>query len=256
MNAPLAGWGIVVTRPLGAAEPLADELRHAGARAFVFPALALEDIEPSAATRDALDQLPRSALAVFVSANAVAKGLALALRRGAWPAGTRIAAIGEATAAELRNAGFADVISPAGRHDSEALLALPELQSVQGRTIVVFRGHGGREHLRETLVARGANVLYVESYRRVRPAADPAKLLAAWSRGEIHAVSVLSAETLENFVSLVGPQAAPLMAAAVLVVPHEAIGRHPAARNFSRVVVAGHGARGMIDVLTPLLSPQ
>ena len=33
----------------------------------------------------------------------------------------------------------------------------------------------------------------------------PALLAAAWSRGEVHAVSVLSAETLENFLALMGP---------------------------------------------------
>lgn len=242
--------GIVVTRPVHAAEALAAALEREGARAFLFPALAIEDVAPSAATRAALALLPRCTLAIFVSANAVEKGLAAARGAGAWPRELRVAAIGQATAEALRNSGFAQVISPPERHDSEALLELPELRDVRGENIILFRGEGGRERLREALEERGATVVYAECYRRVRPPLDPAPVLAAWSRGEIDAVSVLSAETLENFVSLVGPDASRSLAGTTLLVPHEAVGQHPDARRFARVVVASPGARGMIEALS------
>ena len=246
---PLQDLGIVVTRPRHAAEPLAADLVREGARVFVFPALAVEDIEPSAATQAALMRLPQAWLAIFVSANAAERGIALVRRSGAWPAGVRVAAIGEATAEALRNSGFEAVISPAERHDSDALLELPELQAVRGRRVVVFRGIGGRERLREVLESRGAHVEYAECYRRVRPVSDPAPLIAAWRRGEIHAVTVLSAETLENFVALVGEAGAPYLAQTRLVVPHPAVGRHPDAQRFSSVAVAGHGAAGLAAAL-------
>lgn len=256
MSRRLEGMGIVVTRPRAAAEPLARALEREGARAFVFPALAIEDLEPSATTLAAIERLPRAGMAVFVSANAAEKGLALARARAPWPAGIRVAAIGEATAEALRNSGLGPVISPAERHDSEALLALPELHAVDGEDIVVFRGEGGREHLRRTLEARGARVHYAECYRRVRPDADPAALLAALARGEIHAVSVLSAETLENFLALAGVAAIPWLSRATLVVPHEAIARHAEARRFARVTVAAAGAQGVIDALSPTQVPE
>jgi uroporphyrinogen-III synthase len=256
MSRRLEGIGVVVTRPRSAAEPLARELEAEGARVHIFPALALEDIEPSAATREALEKLPHASMAIFVSANAAEKGLALVQRLAAWPARTRVAAIGEATAAALRHSGFQAVISPAERHDSEALLALPELQRVRGETILIFRGEGGREHLRETLEARGANVLYAECYRRVRPASDPREVLGALSGGDFQAVSVLSAETLENFMALLGSGGAQAVRGATLVVPHESIARHAAASHFARVVVAGHGARGMIEALSPIQVPE
>lgn len=246
----LEGVGIVVTRPRHAAEPLAAELMRDGARVFVFPALAVEDIEPSAGSQAALARLPQADIAIFISANAAERGLALARRAGPWPACVRVAAIGEATADALRNSGFGAVISPAERHDSEALLELPELQAVRGLHIIVFRGIGGRERLRETLEARGARVEYVECYRRLRPAADAAPLLAAWAREEIHAVSALSAETLENFVALVGPAAEPWLARTVLLVPHPAVARHPDARRFARVAVARPGAAGLAEALS------
>jgi uroporphyrinogen-III synthase len=253
MSAPrLEGLGVVITRPRSAADVLARALEREGARAFVFPALEIEASEPTPAQREALGELAGFGLAIFISANAVERGLALARTAGPWPERTRVAAIGEATAQALRNSGFTAVISPRERHDSEALLALPELRSVKGERIIVFRGEGGREHLRDVLEARGAYVEYVECYRRSRPRADPTALLAAWARGEIHAVSVLSAETLENFLAIAGDAAMPHAAVATLVVPHAAIAAHPDARRFARVLVAAPGAEGLVSALATL----
>jgi uroporphyrinogen-III synthase len=254
MNAPrrLEGLGVVITRPRAAAEMLADTLTREGARPFVFPALGLEDVAPSGAGAEALAHLAEYDLAIFVSANAVERGLAAARALAPWPEATRVAGIGEATALALRNSGFETVISPRERHDSEALLAMPELRSVKGLNIIVFRGEGGREHLREVLDSRGARVDYVECYRRVRPRTDPSALLAAWRGGEVHAVSALSAETLENFLAMVGDEGAALASGATLAVPHEAIAAHPDARRFARVLVASPGAEGLVNALSQL----
>src|SRR5690606_22529432 len=151
-------------------------------------------------------------------------------------------------------AGFPNVIVPRDGHDSEALARLPELQAdrVAGENIVIFRGLGGREALRQVLEGRGAKVAYAECYRRVRPEGDPRPLLAAWARGEVHAVSALSGETLENFVALLGAEGAARLAQAALVVPHEAIGAHRDARRFARVLVAEPGIEGITQALSRL----
>ncbi len=250
--ARLQGLGVVITRPLDAARVLAAALEREGARPFVFPALAIEPIEPSRASADALAQMPRCTLAIFVSANAVEFGMALARRGGAWPAAARVAAVGDATARALQAAGFEQVIAPRERYDSDALAALPELRAVKGETILVFRGEGGREHLRAVLESRGADVYYVECYRRGRPKADPAPLLRAWSDGQVHAVSALSAETLENFLTMLGEGAQPLLGRATLVVPHPNIAAHPDARRFARTLVAAPGAEGLVQALSQL----
>lgn len=255
MNArDLEGVGIIVTRPRAAAEALAEALAREGARPFVFPALAIEDLPPSEALELALARLPGAALAAFVSAHAVHKGLAAVQRHGAWPKAVPVAAVGEATASALRTAGFDRVIAPHERHDSEALLALPELQALplQSRDVVIFRGRGGRERLKTGLEALGARVLYAECYERVRPSADPQALLAAWNRGEVQAVSALSGETLENFMAMVGAEGARLAAHTALVVPHQAVARHAEARCFERVIVAEMGADGVAEALRKL----
>lgn len=251
MNAArrLDGLGVVITRPPGAAEALAATLEREGAHTFIFPALAIEAIELAPHAQEALAQLDQCMLAVFVSANAVEKGVEAARRHGPWPARTRVAAVGEATARALRDAGFSDILFPHERHDSEGLLALPELRAVKGERIAVFRGEGGREHLREVLETRGAQVDYIECYRRARPRLDPRPLLDAWARGEVHAVSVLSAETLENFLAMVGAEGQAHLAETSLVVPHPAVAAHPDARRFARVLVSTPGAEGVVQAL-------
>lgn len=253
MNAGrLDGLGVVVTRPLSAGQALAARLAREGATAWLYPALAIEDIEPGVELSGVLASLARFDVAIFVSANAVHKGLAAARRFGSWPRGLAVAAVGEATAQALRNSGIEGVISPADRHDSDALLALGQLRDVRGRNIIVFRGEGGRERLKEVLEGRGARVTYAECYRRVRPDVDPSPVVAALARGEVHAVSALSGETLENFVAMIGDEAAARLGKVTLVVPHAAIGEHPEARRFARVAVSAHGAEGLIDALTHL----
>jgi len=102
------------------------------------------------------------------------------------------------------------------------------------------------------LEKRGARVTYAECYKRVRPQADPRPLLEAWSRGEIQAVSVLSADTLENFVAMLGEAAAPRLAGTALVVAHEAIAAHPLTARFARVLVAPPGLHGLPRALVSL----
>jgi uroporphyrinogen-III synthase len=248
----LDGLGVVITRPRHAAEALAGPLAREGAQAFIFPTLAIEALTPAPALEAMLADLARFDMAVFVSANAVEKGLECARRHGPWPERLRVAAIGEATAEALRNSGVQPVISPPERHDSEGLLGRAELQVVKGQNIIVFRGEGGRERLKEVLEARGARVEYAECYRRVRPRTDPQPVADAIARGQVQAVSALSAETLENFIDMIGPQAAAGLASMALVVPHVAIASSPAARRFGRVVVAGHGAEALIDALSEI----
>ncbi|WP_296815495.1 uroporphyrinogen-III synthase [Thiobacillus sp.] len=77
--------------------------------------------------------------------------------------------------------GVEDVVTPDGQ-DSEAVLALPQLQAVAGRQVVIVRGVGGRALMADTLRARGADVHFMECYRRTCPHADPAPCWRAGRR--------------------------------------------------------------------------
>jgi hypothetical protein len=67
-------------------------------------------------------------------------------------------------------------------------------------------------------------------------------------------VSALSAETLENFVALVGDDGREPLRRTPLLVPHGAIAASPAARCFLRTVVTPPGNAALVAALS-LLRP-
>jgi len=237
---PLAGRRILVTRPAGLAEGLAALVRSAGGEAVVAPALEILDLDDPAPFHAVADRLEQFDLAIFVSRNAVRKGFALlaARRAAAWPARTRVAAVGQGTRAELLQRGFAEVIAPESQFDSEALLALPPLRQVAGLRVAIFRGAGGRRQLGDTLAARGALVEHAECYRRARPAEGARLLAAAWETG-IDAVTVSSGEALESLFALAGGGLAERLAATPLLVPHRRVAAAAARRGARKVIVGG-----------------
>jgi uroporphyrinogen-III synthase len=234
----LAGRGVVVTRPRELAQAFAELLERRGARALVFPAIEIQPLPRPAA----LSQIADFDLVIFVSPSAAR----VALSGLAWPRGLAAAAIGSGTKRELERAGIAAVIAPTAGADSEALLAAPEMQRVAGRRVLIVRGDGGRELLGESLAARGARVAYAECYRRVRPAIDAAPLLAAWRRGEVDAVTVLSAQALDNFIDTTGGV---LAAGTPHFVPHQRVAAHAQGRGVREIVIAAPGDDAMLERL-------
>jgi uroporphyrinogen-III synthase len=247
MTLPLAGRRIVVTRPRGQAAALARQIGEAGGEAILFPAIEIAPPADAGPARALLGRLEDFDFAVFISANAAERGLALLGRP--WPASVRAAAVGPGTRRRLEECGVREVIAPEGRADSEALLALPAFASMAGRHVAIIRGEGGREVLREALQARGAAVEYAECYRRVRPQADPASLLSDWGRGAVHAVTIGSAEALANLRAMLGGTGARLVADTPLFVPHPRVAEEARRLGVARAVVAGPGDGEMLAAL-------
>ncbi len=247
MTQPLSGRTVLVTRPLHQAAALTQAIRSAGGNAYAFPAL---EIEPVPA--DQLDA-PLALLAevdsvIFISPNAAEFGMALIRERGGLPDAVRVFAVGPGTARALQARGLTGVVTPPGQ-DSEALLALPQLQDMAGRRVVIVRGVGGRALLADTLQARGAAVHFLECYRRACPRTDAQPLLARWQAGGIDAVTIASAETLHNLAALLGETGKPLLAATPLFAPHEKIAA--AARSFgiAHVIATPGGDAGLVEGL-------
>lgn len=243
-DASLAGRGIVLTRPEGLADGLAARIGESGGRALLFPAMRIEAPNDLDAVLALIDRLDAFDLAVFISPSAVREALKhVRTRRGEdpWPDSLAVAAIGRGTRRELERQGFGEVIAPAGGADSEALLAMPALQAVEGRQVIVFRGEGGRELLGDTLRARGAKLAYAECYRRARPDADGAALLAHWARGSVHAVVVSSSDGLANVCDMLGPPGRQWLRDTPVFVPHARVAEAARQQGIREVVVAGAG---------------
>jgi len=245
MPPPLAGKAILIARPRRQAQALAERIRAAGGEALVFPALEIEPFAPDERARGALAGLGAAHLAVFVSVSAVEHGLALVRAAGGWPAALGAVAVGSATASALRAQGIERVLVPAHGGDSEALLALPELQNVSGQRIVIFRGVGGRELLANTLRSRGARVAYVECYRRGKPALEVGPVIERLHGGALHAVVAASGEALANLVELLP---APALRALPLAVTHPNVARAAHDLGFRRIQVAA-GEADLLDAL-------
>lgn len=214
----LAGVGVLVTRPAHQAEGLCRLIEQQGGSARRFPVLEILDPLDPGPLQAVARRLDAYDWAVFISANAVDRALDSILAVRDWPAGTRIAVIGRRSAQALQHHGLAADLYPEHKFDSEALLALPDMQQVEGKRVVIFRGDGGRELLAETLHGRGAQVDYIEAYRRARPEADAAPLLAQWRTGAIDVVVVNSAESLSNLVDMLGESGSALLRQTPLVV--------------------------------------
>jgi uroporphyrinogen-III synthase len=244
----LSGRAIVITRPREHAARLAEAVRAAGGDPLIFPVIEIappRDREALARTVAKLDDFD---LAIFISESAVARGCEVVLAARPWPKGVRVAAVGVATARALERLGFGGVLAPQGQGDSESLAALPELQNLRGRQVVIFRGEGGREWLRKELEARGATVHYAECYRRAPPAsASLGPLLARWQRGGVDAVSITSGEGLANLFGMLGPTGKNYLRATPVFVSHPRIAGLARELGIADVVLSGPGEDAIVS---------
>jgi uroporphyrinogen-III synthase len=197
-KAPLAGYGVLVTRAEHQAGELAAAVEQAGGSAVRFPVIEMQGRDEDVLLQECAS-LPDADIAVFASPNAVRFG------RAAVTGGVRIAAIGPATEAALLDAGYPVDIPPGGGFDSEHLLAEAALRDVRGKTIRIVRGDRGRELLAATLRDRGARVDYVSVYRRLPARHSPEELSdleRLWRAGGIDCVTVMSVESLDNLLTV------------------------------------------------------
>ncbi len=198
----LTGLNLLITRPQLQAETWAQQLAEFGVNTDIVPVMAIEPLTDAASVqsiKSTLYDLDLYTAAIFVSQNAVQHGMDWV--DSLWPqypVKQAYFAVGSATAQALLARGV-DATAAADAMNSEALLALPQLQEVAGERILILRGRGGRNHLGEELAARGARVDYVELYQRNLPV-NAAEKLNLWLRKQTSPslISVHSGESLDN----------------------------------------------------------
>ena len=246
----LHGKRILVTRPAEQAALLARMIAAQGGQAVLFPLLEIGAADDPAPLQHAIAQLDDYACAIFISPNAVAFALPQILAARRWPARLQAAAIGPSTVQRLAALGVANVISPAERFDSEALLELPAFApgAIAGEKVLILRGNGGRELLGETLRQRGAKVDAVTCYRRSAPA-DGARLVSLLRHRQVDALTISSSEGLRNLLALLDTDAFAQLRHLPLFVPHQRIAQVAAELGLSRVVLSAPADDGIIDSL-------
>jgi len=248
-NRQLTGVGVLITRPVHQAGDLVARISELGGTPWLFPVLEISDIEIKQPLLDLIARLDSFDLAIFVSPNAVEKSIPLILKCRSWPVDLDAATVGPGSACLLRQYGISKIFVPSDGSDSEALLRMPQLQQVQGKHIVIFRGNEGRKLLGDTLKQRGAEVEYVECYRRHKPETDPSPLLEQWRRNKIQAVIVTSSEGLDNLFDMIGETGQQLLKSSTLFTAHARIAQKAKELGIVKVSRTPAGDEGMVQGL-------
>ncbi|WP_372626816.1 uroporphyrinogen-III synthase [Arsukibacterium sp.] len=186
----------LITRPAGKADNLLASLDEQGIAYSYQPLITTQQVVLKAKDQALLEQ---AELLIFVSVSAV-----YALEQQIRPEqlSGHLFAVGSTTASVLQRWSGREVIVP---HDqrSEGLLALPQLQQVTGKQIVVVRGNSGRELIKQQLIARGATVKYVQSYNRLPLPLDGAQLWQVWQQQQVRCIVATSNEILQQLFAII-----------------------------------------------------
>jgi uroporphyrinogen III methyltransferase/synthase len=255
-TAPLAGKQILVTRSRQQASTLVERLALEGASPLVLPAIEIAAQVDHVAFKASVVRLIARQYdwAVFTSANAVERYLdALTEHEASLDsrsfAGSRIAAIGPATADALRGRGLIADLVPAEALAEQLAAAIVEQGAGPPGRVLLPRALGGREVLPNTLRAAGATVDEVTLYFAAPPAEAPSEIVATIRSGAVDIVTFTSSSTVRNLVEALGGDLSGLEATVVAAIgpataaTAEECGLSPA------VVASEHTIDGLVDAL-------
>lgn len=210
---PLSGFGIAITRPVDQAKKLSALITAAGGTAISYPLIEITPLADYSQFETVIQAIHEYYWAIFISSNAVQNGMPRLVNIG-MPEHLKFAAIGPVTANELQSFGVKQVLTPSShiqdgdeskvRFDSEALLALPEMQAINNKKVMIFRGIGGRDVLAEILKGRGAIVTFAECYQRINPQTNCDLLAKLWADKKLHGIVITSSEAMRYLLDLAG----------------------------------------------------
>ncbi|MCU9923287.1 uroporphyrinogen-III synthase [Aeromonas caviae] len=223
----------LVVRPAAQANQLVQMLRQRGHAPLCCPLL---ETRPGCDLPHLGDMLREADLVIAVSMHAVHFAHYFLLQTGqTWPH-IDYFAVGQASADAFAEAGI-QALCPVDPR-SEGLLALPALQGVSGRRVLILRGNNGRDLIARTLASRGALVHYCATYERHYPDLDGDALTRHWQAAGLDSLLITSGELLQRLLALVpGPQH-PWLYDRLLVVPSPRVAEMAEGAGFTRIVIA------------------
>jgi uroporphyrinogen III methyltransferase/synthase len=195
---PLAGFSILVTRPVEQAATLVCRLQELGAETHTLPVIAIDPPEDWTAADLRLKRLDEFDWLVFSSANGVeAFFTRLATLHLTAPKELRIAVVGPSTAAALASfSRIADLVPAVHRAEDLAAKLTPR---AMGKRILIARGDRGRDVLRQELAKIGTvEEVIVYRQRDVVDKHDP--IFARLADGHIDFVTLTSPNIARAFL--------------------------------------------------------
>lgn len=252
---------VLVTRPLAQNQGLVKALISAEMTPVIYPLLSIQGFPPTASDhypliRTQVQRLAEFDVLIFISTNAA--NIACEWFDAYWPQLPIQSwfAIGKATsgALEAHNLlGQPAIIADSMAMNSESLLALPALQSplISGKRVMIVRGVGGRETLKQTLQERGASIEYLEVYQR-QFVDHPKHAFATCLAGGLQVLTITSGESLDKLLeeAMMNKKLAEVLALP-LVVPSLRLYEKAESMGFLRPFCAKNaGVKAMLDTIT------
>ena len=250
----LSGITVWVTRPAHQAGGLCRMIEQRQGIPLALPTLVIRPYADEAGAEENRRLLAAADIVIFISKNAVIHALEQFPRLAAAVQGKTVLGVGEATVRCLETSGFGQV-GPAGSGGSESLLRLPVLDetAISGKRVVILRGLGGREKLRDELLARGAVVDYLEVYRRDKPDISQAQMAEFWHDQRPDAVIITSLAGLDNLVEMTPAAESGRLLETPMVVMSGRIRQHATDSGFRHIAVATDNTdAGLVDALLEL----
>ena len=198
----LNGINVLVTRPALQQESLQSSIEIHGGAASAFPLIEIEPLREKLfleSLKEKISSLDQYHCLIFLSFNAGVYGTRLI--NDYWPrlpSGLEVIAIGPTTAQVVSKELACQAIYSKAGSSSEDILLLPQLFNVNQQKIAIVRGLGGRELLANTLRHRGAEVDYLEVYRRNPIKQSAAQLFQVMQKFKVNVVSITSGDSLER----------------------------------------------------------
>ena len=158
---------LISTRPQETNLQLSDELKNSGIKLLSFPLTEIHPLNNYQIFDGVIKNIKTYQHIIFISTNAVhfflerVKKLSLQI-----PKNLIFSSIGPTTKLLLQKKLSVDVHSPIKTFDSEHLLKEKIYNNVEGQKILIIRGEGGRETLKNALEEKGGIVNYGECYVR------------------------------------------------------------------------------------------
>lgn len=245
--ARLGGCRVIVTRPAAQAAELSGPLREAGAEVIEIPTIMIVDPpDGGEALRRLVEDLPGYAWVVVTSANGARRLCSAVARSGAAaviPATVKVAAIGPATADEMRRHGVHVDLVP-DRYVAESLVdAFPVPEEPGPDRVALVRAVVGRDVVPEGLRALGWRVDVVDAYMNT-PA--PISDAQAGLVGRADVVTFTSPSAVDSFMASVGPEHVPGIVACIGPVSAQAARRRGLTVD---VEATEHTMTGLVEAL-------
>ncbi|ARG96547.1 uroporphyrinogen-III synthase [Legionella micdadei] len=232
----LKGLRVLNTRPLTQGKSLSQAINAAGGIAIDCPALSIEPTDIS--WLKTLPDLHQVDKAIFISGNAVEYCFtALEKTQLLWPPTIQVIAVGQATAMALQQhqieVSFVPQIA-----NSEHLLELGVLQQIKHETILLFKGEDGRPLIADTLIARGANLLIFNVYKRLMPIANSEQIHSLWHNRAVDIILFTSQQAINNTFLLFGDDKQAWLRSIPCIVISERLAKEAALLGMQTIIIS------------------